>query len=355
MQKLSYQLYQEIRRQRVVVGLVRDCPTPLLPVFLSMAFWWLLRHLAFSRREVRIVHFGDPVMALFAPLCIPFRVPTVVTVHGLDITFTNFVYQAMVRLCLRSATHIVAISQAARQACLGRGVSPVRCTIIRPGIEPMPHPKRQAAKNKLAEWLDPGLADAPILLGVGRLVRRKGFAWFVERVLPFVRAEVPSVRLLIVGDGSEREAIVESAVRGGVSENVLLVGQVNEARLRLCYSAADVFVMPNVRVEGDVEGFGLVALEAAVAGLPVVAAGHEGILDAIQDGVNGRLIPPEDATTFAKTLLELIRNPIERQLLGQQGASYTREAFSWAAMAERYAVLYDQVSANRAARPKEVT
>jgi glycosyltransferase involved in cell wall biosynthesis len=118
---------------------------------------------------------------------------------------------------------------------------------------------------------------------------------------------------------------------------------VDETTLQLCYSGADAFVMPNVRTEGDVEGFGLVALEASIAGLPVVAAGHEGIRDAIQDGVNGRLIPPGDASEFVGVLVDLIRNPTERQRMAQQGAAYTFKTFSWGAMAERYLTLYDRL------------
>jgi phosphatidylinositol alpha-1,6-mannosyltransferase len=266
-----------------------------------------------------------------------------VTVHGLDVTYANPVYQALLRLSLRSITHVVPISQAALQACVRRGVSPTRCTVIPPGIEPIRLADRAIAKARLAAWLDKLLADAPILLGVGRLVRRKGFAWFVEQVLPVVRAEIPSVRLVIVGDGPERDAIVETARRSGVQENVLLVGRVNEVDLQLCYAAADIFVMPNVRIEGDVEGFGLVALEASIAGLPVIAAGHEGIRDAIHDGQNGRLIPPEDASAFSEALVGFIRNPIERQRLARQGASYTGQVFSWGAMAERYLALYDRL------------
>ena len=93
--------------------------------------------------------------------------------------------------------------------------------------------------------------------------------------------------------------------------------------------------MPNVQVEGDMEGFGVVMLEAGLCELPVVAAALEGIQDVVTDGANGFLVPPEDPTAFAEQIRVLIRDRELRDLLGERSREHVMGAFSWPAVARR--------------------
>jgi phosphatidylinositol alpha-1,6-mannosyltransferase len=189
-----------------------------------------------------------------------------------------------------------------------------------------------------------------VLLTVGRLIRRKGAAWFAEQVLPRLAADVVYA---VVGEGPEREAIRAAAERAGVAPRIRLLGRLSDDLLAAAYAASDIFVMPNIEVAGDLEGFGLVALEAAAAGLPVVAADLEGIADAVRDGENGILAPPEDSVAFAAAIERVLAlTPQERRRLGERFACATRASHDWSLTARRYAEAIDAMVTEREAAQK---
>ncbi|MEM9998405.1 MAG: glycosyltransferase family 4 protein, partial [Bacteroidota bacterium] len=126
-----------------------------------------------------------------------------------------------------------------------------------------------------------------------------------------------------------------AAAQAGVSDRLRLLGRVPEADLATLLRGADVFVMPNVQVEGDMEGFGVVMLEAGLCELPVVAAALEGIQDVVADAENGFLVPPEDPAAFAEQIRVLIRDRELRDLLGERARAYVMASFSWPAVARR--------------------
>jgi glycosyltransferase involved in cell wall biosynthesis len=178
-----------------------------------------------------------------------------------------------------------------------------------------------------------------LLITVGRLVRRKGVAWFVRHVLP----KLSNVLYVVVGVGPDREEILRAATETGMQDNVCLVGKVSDERLLELLSVSDVFVMPNIEVPGDVEGFGIVAIEAAAAGVPVVAARLEGIPDAIADRHNGHLVESGNAAAFIDLLSELVSNPTERAAQGERGRIYTQQQNSWPQIIRRYVDLFSRL------------
>jgi phosphatidyl-myo-inositol dimannoside synthase len=343
MQKLSHRFLTALQARRPVVAIVRDCSRLQIPLFLLWACLRLVWTLVAQRARVQAVHFADPVVALLAPVCTLWRIPTLVTVHGLDVTYSNPVYQRLLGLCLRTVGAFVCISLAARDACVRQGFPTDRCRVITPGIERPPDDSVSDSRRLLGERLGFSLNGRMILLSVGRLVRRKGIAWFVESVLPALAERDPSVLLLVAGDGPERERLDTASV--GLGEHLCVLGTVTDEMLSLCQSAADVFVMPNVPIGGDMEGFGLVALEAAAAGLPVVASDLEGIRDAVTPGKNGILVTAVNPEAFISTLMSLGQDPIQLRLLGQSACEYTLANHSWDKMADRYCGLYDELAA----------
>ena len=178
-----------------------------------------------------------------------------------------------------------------------------------------------------------GLADdALVICSVGRQVRRKGHAWFAGSVMPGLPGDV---HLWLVGEGPEAAAIDAAAARAGAAARVRRLGAISDQRLKALYRGADLFVMPNIPVPDDIEGFGLVLLEANLNGLPVVAADLEGVGEVVRDGVNGRLAPPGDADAFATAILKLRDDPRERQRLALKAETHVRHGYSWDSVAER--------------------
>jgi len=178
--------------------------------------------------------------------------------------------------------------------------------------------------------------NRPIIITVGRLVKRKGIEQFVRGALPLLIAAHPSVLYIVVGDGKERGSI-ESAIRElGLSGNVLLAGSIPRNVIRGLMGISNVFVMPNIPVHGDVEGFGLVALEASCAGLPVVGSDLEGIRDAVVAGENGFLLPHDNHQLFAETIATLLKNEGKRREIGERAKKFVALNCTWDKCAGRY-------------------
>jgi glycosyltransferase involved in cell wall biosynthesis len=185
-------------------------------------------------------------------------------------------------------------------------------------------------------------ADGPVLITVGRLVKRKGVAWFIEEVLPELASKYPSLTYLVVGDGEERPAIEAAIEKTNLRQHVRLLGQVSDELKEAAYTRANVFVMPNITVPGDMEGFGLVLLEASVRGLPVVASDTEGIKDAVSDGKNGVLVPPRAAAAFRREIGQFLRDSDYAKKFGAQSRKFTLATYRWDKLADRYIEQYKQ-------------
>lgn len=159
------------------------------------------------------------------------------------------------------------------------------------------------------------LADGPILLSVGRLSARKGLREFVAQCLPRIVKVHPDVTLLIVGEAPKDalhaaaqtpESIRGAAVEAGVGSSLEFLGKLPDDELDAAYRAADVHVFPVREVPGDIEGFGMVAVEAAAHGLPTVAFATGGVIDAVAEGESGHLVPPGDYAAFAAAVLRVL-------------------------------------------------
>lgn len=307
-----------------------------LPWFLPWAILQLLR----KSRQVDVIHLGDPLLTILLLVLPKLRKPVTVTVHGLDILYPSPLYQALLRRAFPKVTLAFCISRFVEQKVQERFPS-VETVVLTPGHTATP-PVSDVTRDALAHDLGRALPSGPLLLTVARLVRRKGVAWFVEQVLP----SIPDATFLIIGDGPERQAITEAAQRKDVSDRAILAGKVSVETVQRAYAVADIFVMPNIPVAGDAEGFGLVALEAASAGLPVIASHLEGISDAVIPNETGILVPPLDANTWSTTITRLLRDSMTRQQLSNRAPKAIRERFSWNTRAEEVLSVF-----RRLARP----
>lgn len=249
------------------------------------------------------------------------NIRTTVFVHGLDLTFGFPGYRSIVRRMLRRADRIVANSTSTRNIALGLGMDPSRVELLHPGLDVASPSDREChrAREKLRSEL-PIDGSAKVLLTLGRLVRRKGGRWFVREVLPRLD---PTVVYVIAGRGPEYEPIHAEARRRGLDDRVILPGLVDDPTARMLMLGSDLFVQPNIAVPGDVEGFGLATVEAALRATPVVAAELQGLQDAVVDGMTGYLYPPGDADAATAVIEQLLEDP---ERLSQIGRIFEKEA-----------------------------
>lgn len=297
-------------------------------------------------------------------------IPVVVTYHGLDITFPLAIYQRRIVPRLAQYAGAICVSEFTRSECIRRGFNEANTFTVKNGIDiaMADIPSDPGIVEKLRNRYGIDVTGKQILLATGRPVKRKGFSWFIKQVMPLLSKDT---LLLMTGPMKEEPSFLEkniSSLPGGHHLQLLLgiasdAGEVNELLkttqnvhhlgsipyndLLQLFSLADLFVMPNIRVDGDEEGFGLVALEASIRGTYVLAAGIEGITDAVIDGENGSLIPTGDAQAWAKKIKELLSDKPKLAILSEKGKHFTRANYSWNNMVNGYKEVFDKLIGSR--------
>jgi glycosyltransferase involved in cell wall biosynthesis len=186
------------------------------------------------------------------------------------------------------------------------------------------------------------------ILFVGRLVERKGVQYLLEAIR--LLDDLP-VRLRVVGDGPMRGALFRRAQELGISDRVEFAGLVSNVELADRFRHCDVFVLPAVvDRKGDVEGLGVVLIEALSYGKPVIASAAGGIVDVVRDGETGLLVPPGDAEALAAALRQVADSPDAARTLGEAGRLHVEREFSWTAIINRLMGVYEEVVRSRGAR-----
>ncbi|MER5499949.1 MULTISPECIES: glycosyltransferase family 4 protein [unclassified Streptomyces] len=185
-----------------------------------------------------------------------------------------------------------------------------------------------------------GLADRPVVVCVSRLVPRKGQDTLIL-AMPKILARVPDAVLLIVGGGPYADDLKRLAVRTGVDASVRFTGPVPWEELPAHYGAGDVFAMPCRTRRGglDVEGLGIVFLEASATGLPVVAGDSGGAPDAVLDGETGWVVRGGSSDEAADRIVTLLHDPELRRRMGERGRAWVEEKWRWDLLAERLRAL----------------
>jgi len=185
-----------------------------------------------------------------------------------------------------------------------------------------------------------GLGDRPVVVCVSRLVPRKGQDALI-RALPAVRRRVPDAALLLVGGGPYEAALRRLAAAAGVADHVVFAGAVPADELPAHYAAGDVFAMPcRTRRRGlDVEGLGIVYLEASAVGLPVVAGDSGGAPDAVRPGETGHVVNGRDVAALADRVGGLLADRQRARALGAAGRDWVQREWRWELQAARLAAL----------------
>jgi phosphatidylinositol alpha-1,6-mannosyltransferase len=226
------------------------------------------------------------------------------------------------------------------RARLSGVIPPEKLTRLSPAVDPAtfrPDPVAGAAIRARH-----GLTGRPVVVCVSRLVPRKGQDLLI-RAWPQVRGVVPDAALLLVGGGSYHAALRRLADRTGVADQVILTGPVPFAELPAHYAAGDVFAMPCRTRRGglDVEGLGIVYLEASATGLPAISGDSGGAPDAILEGETGYVVPGRDAGRLAERIVGLLGDPDGARAMGEKGRAWVEREWTWDRAADRLRALID--------------
>ena len=346
MERLIHHIYLELSRtfKLGIVGpsgcenyldadtLVSTCPPTPPSRFLLSCHWRTHRMIRQFRAD--LVFAGSGLTAPAALLAgLQHRMPVVCYLHGLDLIANNRIYQAVFLPAIRACDALIVNSHHTKKLAETAGIEPSRIRILHPGVQIPPcHPgaDAEAFRRRI------GAGSGPILLSVGRLTKRKGILEFVEHCLPEIVHRCPSVLFVLIG-GEARQAvrksvgmiqlILEAALSKGIDKHLLVMGNVDDETLYQAYAASQLLIFPVIEQPDDVEGFGMVALEAAAYGLPTVAFATGGVTDAIRDRVSGYLVNPGNYAEFAETVLRCLQDSPDG-ISGESCIAFANN-FSW--------------------------
>jgi phosphatidylinositol alpha-1,6-mannosyltransferase len=219
-------------------------------------------------------------------------------------------------------------------------IPPGKLTQLSPAVDPVTfHPDPEGGAAIRARH---GLAGRPVVVCVSRLVPRKGQDTLI-RAWPAVLAQVPEAALLIVGGGPYSGTLHSLAERAGLTHSVIFTGPVPFAELPAHYAAGDVFAMPCRTRRGglDVEGLGIVYLEASATGIPAISGDSGGAPDAILEGETGYVVPGRDTGLLAARVTGLLQDPGGARAMGEKGRAWIERDWTWDQAAARLRSLID--------------
>lgn len=368
MEKQSFELINGIKSRTVVYSIVYEGNESRFKFFimLNKRIMKILR----DNPGISIIHFNDGLIAAFSLMHTKYKhLKRTLTFHGLDVVFPALIYQRFIFPLFNKFDLIIAVSKATADACEVRGIVKEKIVIVNNGIDVglVNKMERKEVDRLLFQKYSSETQGKRILVAMGRPVKRKGFSWFIKNVMPLLH---PDFILLLIGPISTKkkrhqtfnilpksfrrklelflgfpsdEHLVEKLIKEESCTRIKRLGKLPLEDIQAIMGVADAFVMPNIEVEGDMEGFGLVCLEASMCGTKVFASASGGITDAIVHGKNGILLAPADADCWVKSLNKIIEKPNFIQLNSAEIISYTRDNYSWKKMCDEYLLHFSKL------------
>jgi phosphatidylinositol alpha-1,6-mannosyltransferase len=259
--------------------------------------------------------------------------------HGEELVYASESRELgwMARRALHGAERVIANSQTT--AAILRDtwqVSESKVVVLHPGVEAdkfRPAPRSAAVRERL------GWGNRPVMLTVGALSARKGQDTMI-RALPAIRRVVPDVLYALAGEGWERPRLEELAQRLGVADAVQFRGTPTDSDLVECYQQCDLFALPNRREGNDVEGFGIVLLEAQACGKPVIAGASGGTAETMRVPETGIVVDCTKPERLAETTIEWLLDPVRREMMGRAAREWVVEHFDWTVLVDKARTLF---------------
>ena len=320
-------LYKRLALPRIGWQMITGNPRPYL------------RLMERQRPSVIHAHFGiEGVSAL--PLAVRLKIPLVTTFHGFDATLKThamlaspawFRYPILRRKLAREGDLFLCASQFIRERLLAMGFPESRTHTHYIGVD--------CRAIRMREDLE----ERPVILHVARLVEVKGTRYLMRAFANLAR-RYDGVQLLIIGDGPLRRPLQALAASAGIRDRVEFLGALPHADVLSWMRKAAMLVLPGIRTAtGRAEGLGMVLLEAAATGLPIIGSRVGGIPECIIEGRTGFLVPERDDAALAERMGELLEDTVKRRQMGTEGRALVESRFDLHRQTEALENLYDSL------------
>jgi len=316
-----------------------------LPVFLP---WATLKSL-FVLSGYDVVLFGDGVLTpigVFLKLFYP-KKKFISIIHGLDITFAHKtslfgkIYRLINIPAQKKMDKLIMVGNETITQAIKTGIPAGKCVFIPNGMDVLekaePHERKE-----LEDLMKIPLDNKKVIFRGGRFVKHKGVEWFIRQVMPklpenyILAAAGGVVSNMAAGDENDFPKCEQAIKELGMEKRVILFPNLLESKMRILFNTADLYISPNIRVPGSMEGFGITAIEGGGCGRVVVASDLEGLKDAIAEGKNGFLIEPENADAWAQKIKELLAQDNFRKDFGEKAKQYVIDNYSWDKISKIY-------------------
>lgn len=291
-----------------------------------------------KRNRDLVLHCGHVNAAVAArKLKRRYGTPYLLWTHALEIM--DEWLRASILPAMLDADLVITNSEFTRAFLVSAGVAESRIVKIRPGADPERF-RPGLHCRELAQRF--GVLGRPTLLTVSRIVKANRYKGHdvVLRALARVVSSVPEVAYVIAGDGDDLDYLDRLARECGVRENVIFAGHVSDEELPLLYNACDAFVMCSREERSRrgilAEGFGMALVEASACGKPVIAGRSGGVPDAVQDGVTGLLVDPEDSEAVAAATITVLREPALATSMGAKGRAWVESEMNWSRAGDEF-------------------
>ena len=313
-----------------------------LPLFAPYALIKVL----FLLPKYDAVLLGDGVISILAWFLKFFsRKPVICVIHGLDINWDSAslgvwyekilikIYHALwIKRFLPVIDKFIAVGNETVRVGIAHGIPSEKIVFIPNGVDTEKN-LVNANRKDLANILEVNTDDKQVILTSGRLARRKGVAWFITNVMP----KLPNnIIYVIAGNGPDKENVINAIKESNLANRVITLGYVTDEVRNILFATCDLFIQPNIKIKGDMEGFGISVIEAGACKLPVIASRLEGLQDAIVDGKNGFLIESGDAQGYINKITELLSDKQQLKVTGEAVRKFVVETYDWKIISQRY-------------------
>lgn len=269
-----------------------------------------------------------------------YSIPYLCYIHGEDIETASSSRELsfIVNKVLKNARILICNSNNTRQILLNNwNTDPDKTLVLNPGVDSnkfVPAKYDESFRNKL-KW-----ANRPVILTVGRLQQRKGQDMLIK-ALPALKEVFPNILYAVIGGGDEKQALEESVKRLDLQQQVMFMSEIDDHEMIQCYQQCTIFALPNRTIDRDIEGFGMVLVEAQSCGKPVIAGDSGGTAETMLIGETGYIVDCTRPEPIAVKLIELLSDSEKLLIMGRKARTHVAESLDWEAHTIKARKIFD--------------
>lgn len=335
-----YELHKNLCKKYSVTLIAQKYPSLFhLIWFMPWAYISTIYH--FLTKNIHTLILADGVVGSLAPYLKPFSSKTqmIVMIYGVEATYKNKYLRQLMVNGAKTAHYIATISQNTQEKILRLGIPSEKIKIIYLGIEPLVLEKSQGEKlrNQFENQYSINFNRDKVLLNFGRLIPRKGVYEFLKNGFPLLD---PYIKLVIGGSGPDYVKIQNHIQENNLNHRILLLHQPDNNLVAMLRQSAHLFIFPNVKMENDIEGFGMTQLESMYSGIPVVAFAVDALVESVRKG--GYLIEPGNYVQFTQTINRyFLLSDSEKKAKIEEAIHYVHTEYSWEKNASEFSKLIE--------------